>query len=91
LAGAEMKVTPGDGTLLLEVNLPAGVDATGSELFPATPATVDHSTPIRLEKSGAVWLAEVAMNEYATGGPEAFEAVLAGGALEGPVLLKWPE
>ncbi|BCX46441.1 hypothetical protein HAHE_03490 [Haloferula helveola] len=89
VAGSRLSVDVDKDSLRLHVALPKGVDPTGCEVFPATPATVDHSKPIRLEEVEGGWEATVPANEYATGAPEELELVLSGGRLEKPLLLRW--
>lgn len=89
LNGATLKVLPKDGVIGLEAGLPEEVDLTGAEVFPMTPAVVDHLKPIEFVKDGKVWKATVAPHEYAEGPPDELELVLAGGRLEFPLLLSW--
>ena len=89
VAGGRLSVDADNGSLRLFVALPDGLDPTGCEVFPATPATVDHSKPIRLLEGEGGWEATVPANEYATGAPDELELVLSGGKLEKPLLLRW--
>jgi len=89
LEGAKLELAEVDGGLSFRVELPGEASAEGAELFPATPGVVDHSKPIRLSRDGKGWVGTVPLNEYASDAPEQFEAVLAGGELEKPLLLKW--
>lgn len=87
--GASLKVAVRGGRLQLELGVPAGIDPAGCEVFPATPTVVDPGEPIRFEKDGGHWKAEVAANEYADGPPKQLELVLVGGKLDKPVLVSW--
>lgn len=89
LDGATLEVSRKGEDLALEVRLPAGQDATGCQVFPATPSVVDDSKPIVLSGGDGRWTAEVAINEYAEGDPEELALVLAGGGLKRPLRLEW--
>lgn len=88
-AGAGLKVTEADDRLALEILLPAGIDPTGCEVFPVTPAVIDPTQQISLEKSGEFWRAEVKRHAYAPDLVSELELVLAGGKLVKPLLLSW--
>ena len=89
MTGAKLDVTTQEKVVTLDVTLPEGLDATGSDVFPATASVLDIRKPIKLWQHGSGWRTQVPLNEYASGPPEKLEIVLANGKLESPLMLTW--
>lgn len=78
LAGTKLVVRESEEGLDLTLTLPpkSKINPANYEVFPATEQAVDHSKPIRFEKSGPTWSAKAGKNEYADGPLKALKLVL---------------
>jgi hypothetical protein len=90
LEGAKLTVREEGTALTLTLVLPAGakIDPAECEVFPETRQAIDHSKPVRFEKTGPTWTGTAVKNEYAEGPIEELKLVLGGKDIT-PVEVIW--
>ncbi|MFT4176349.1 MAG: protein-disulfide reductase DsbD family protein [Luteolibacter sp.] len=86
LAGTKLTVTERGKSLELTLSVPESLNLTSAKVFPETPQAVDPSATLQFMKSGDVWTATVAKNEYASGPLKTLSLVIGS---ETPVRVTW--
>lgn len=89
IEGLALEVEDQGKTLRLSLRGPADFDPSESEVFIATPQTVDPAERPVFARVGEAWTAVVRKNEYAEGPATLVELVLAGGKISKPASVLW--